>query len=97
MRALIYINALLFAATMILGERQEAVMWWNDYWPMPWMFFGPVIMIVFVIACMTMMFLMMRGGATRRSGRPLEILSERYARGEINRTEFEEQRRVLEA
>ena len=30
-------------------------MWWSDYWPMPGMFFGPVLMFLFVIACMAMM------------------------------------------
>ena len=74
-------------------------MWWSDYWPMPWMFFGPVIMALFIIGCVTMMFSMMRGGSRRRHAdeRPMEILKERFARGEINQTEFEERRRLLEA
>ena len=24
-------------------------MWWSDYWPMPGMFFGPVLMFLFVL------------------------------------------------
>jgi putative membrane protein len=74
-------------------------MWWSDYWPMPWMLFGPIMMIIFVIICMTMMFFMMRGGMMRRhrGGHALDLLKERYARGEINQTEFEERRRLLEA
>jgi putative membrane protein len=74
-------------------------MWWSDYWPMPWMFFGPMMMIIFVIICMAMMFFMMRGGMRRRhhGGHAIDILKERYARGEINQTEFEERLRLLEA
>ena len=73
-------------------------MWWSDYWPMP-MFFGPVIMIVSLIICMTMIFFMVRGGTMHRyRGRDaIDILRERYARGEINQTEYEERRRLLEA
>ena len=74
-------------------------MWWNDAWPMPWMSFGPVMMITFVVICMAIMFFMMRGGAVRRDGRrdAIDILKERYARGEINQAEYDERRRVLQA
>jgi len=72
---------------------------WTDYWPMPWMSFGPMIMLLFAIACMAMMFFMMHGHSTRShdDGRPMEILKERYARGEITQAEFEERRRLLGA
>ena len=74
-------------------------MWWSDYWPMPWMGFGPFIMIFFLIVCMAMMFFMMRGGMMRRHRPPdaMDILKERYARGEINEAEYRERRRLLEA
>ena len=71
-------------------------MWWNDYWHGPWMFFGPVMMLVFMIACAAIMFLMMRGHGTRH-GSAAEILKERYARGEIGDEEYEKRRRVLMA
>jgi putative membrane protein len=75
-------------------------MWWNDYWPMPWMWFGPVIMLIFVAACAAMTWFMMRGGMMHRmrgGNRALDILQERYARGEINQAEYEERRRLIEA
>jgi len=74
-------------------------MWWHDYWGGPWMFVGPVMMIVFVVICVAMMSFMMRGGMTHRSrrGNALEILRERYARGEIDQAEFKERQRLLES
>jgi len=71
---------------------------WTGYWPMPWTF-GPMIMLLFAIACIAMMFFMMHGHSARShgDGRPMEILKERYARGEITQAEFEERRRLLGA
>ena len=74
-------------------------MWWNDYGSEPWMFFGPMFMIVMVLICVGMMFFMMRG---HRHGHDhgdfaAQILKERFARGEIDKAEYEERRRVLEA
>jgi hypothetical protein len=58
-------------------------MWWSDYFPMPFMFFGPALMIIFIVICFAMMFFMMRGMMGHRSRAPdaLDILRERYARG----------------
>lgn len=74
-------------------------MWWSDYWPMPWMFFGPMLMMIFVVLCLAMVFFMMRGGMMHgaRGGHAIDILKERYARGEINQAEFEERRRLLDS
>jgi len=74
-------------------------MWGSEYWSGPWGF-GPLAMIVCMMIamamCMGMMFFMMRGHGGRRSedGR-LGTLNERFARGEINRAEYEEGRRIL--
>jgi len=74
--------------------------WWNDYWPMPWVF-GPFMMIAVVVLCGAIMFFMIRGmmGGRRRSDDQvaLDILKERFARGEISQAEFEERRRFLDA
>ena len=58
----------------------------------------PLIMIVFMIVCMTMMVSMMRHRTKHSADRnAVAILKERYARGEINHAEFDERRRFLEA
>jgi len=73
-------------------------MWWDTYWPMPWMLFGPGMMILLIVLCVALMAVAMGGGWHRRAGagRALEILRERYARGEIDQAEFEERRHQLE-
>ena len=72
---------------------------WNYYGPGPLMYFGPVFFIVMIFACGVMMMYMMRGRHEGHSGRSgaLDILQERFARGEIDKTEYEERRRLLES
>jgi hypothetical protein len=49
-------------------------MWWNhdawsgEYWPMPWMFFGPVMMVLFMAACVAILLFVLRGARTHRHG-----------------------------
>jgi len=42
-------------------------MWWNDFWPAPWMFFGSMMVFLCMIVCMVAMLFMMRMGAMHRS------------------------------
>jgi putative membrane protein len=75
-------------------------MWWNDWWSggwSTWMFFPPLMMLVFFAICMGMMMFMMRGRMAHgsRGRNAVEILEERFARGEINQPEYEERRRLL--
>ena len=56
-------------------------MWDWSYWPMPHFFFDALFMIVFLV-CMIMMMWVMRGHRYGGSY-ALDILNERYARGEI--------------
>ena len=70
----------------------------------PWMFIGPLMMIVFLAAIVAGVVLMVRWlgmpghgtGQHPSPGRtPFDILKERFARGEIDKEEYEERRRIL--
>lgn len=70
----------------------------------PWMFVGPLMMIVFIAVIVIIVVLLVRWLGGPRHGvtphllpgrGPLDILRERFARGEIDKEEFEERRRVL--
>lgn len=71
-------------------------MWWSDWFDvhgfMPWMFFGPLMTLLFVAACASIGYLVLRAV---RPSRAIDILRERFARGEIDETEFEARRRVI--
>ena len=80
------------------------MMWWNDggYG----MFFGPLFMILILAATIAAIVFLVRwlGGTQQGFGpasltppvqTPLDILKERFAKGEINKEEFDERRRVL--
>lgn len=64
-------------------------------------FFGPLMMLVFVALLAGAVVLLARWFGVGTAGQPpagrapLDILKERFARGEIDKTEFEERRRVL--
>ena len=77
---------------------------WNGGWH-GW-FFGPIMMIVFIAVAVVVVVLLVRwlggpghGGALHGlpDKTPLNILKERFARGEIDKEEFEERRRILSA
>ncbi len=71
---------------------------WDGGW---WMIFGLLMMIVFIAAIVVVVVRWLggsgHGGAPYPpSGKtPLDILKERFARGEIDKGEFEERRRAL--
>ena len=70
------------------------------------MMFGPLMMLVFVAVVIVLVVLAVRwlggarhgaaaGSGPRSDKTPIDILEERYARGEIDKDEFEERRRIL--
>ncbi len=63
---------------------------------MQWMFFSPMA-ITFAVFCAAMMFFMMRGGMAHRQRDAIDILKERFARGEINQAEFEPRRHLMQS
>lgn len=75
-------------------------------WGWSGMIFGPLFMVLVLAVVITVAVLLVRwvGGPWRQAGppdylpssrSPLDVLKERFARGEIDKTEFEERRRVL--
>lgn len=80
------------------------MMWWGGGWYA--MIFGPFLMILFLAVLIAAVVILVRwlGGPWPGAvsphhappGRtPLDILKERFARGEIDKEEFEERRRIL--
>ncbi len=79
--------------------------WWYDWsyngWPHMWFF--PLFPIIFVVLCVVIMAFvmmpMMRQRGDERFDFPqrtaLDILNERYAKGEIDKTEYDEKRRAI--
>jgi putative membrane protein len=68
------------------------------------MIFGPLFMILFLALLVAVVVILVRGRAGHGPGRPhqspqartpLDILKERFARGESDKAEFEDRRRVL--
>ena len=73
-------------------------MWgWGGGWH-PGMFFGPLLSLI-VIFCLVALFTRFgwwgHHGYRHRGGGALDILEERFARGEIDKAEFEEKRKTL--
>lgn len=83
-------------------------MMWGDGFRWVWMLFGILMMLLFWGGLIALIVLAIRSFSSprrpsnyvepRASPRPtpLDILKERYARGEISKTEYEEMRRDLE-
>lgn len=84
------------------GRQYHGPHMWDGWWH-GW-FFGPIMMIVFIAVAVAVVVLLVRwlGGSSHGASSqaastmtPVDILKERFARGEIEKEEFEERRRVL--
>ena len=80
--------------------------WWDSTWDgtIPWQMFIPMLWPIVLIGTLAaVVVLIMRGGRTKtpswrpdvRRQTPFEILSERFARGEIDRQEYKERKGLL--
>ena len=89
------------AAVLANGEHPEGGFGWH-HGGCGWggMILGPIIMIVVVAAIVALVVLLARwlgvGAAATPRRAALDILEERFARGEIDKDEFEERRRTLD-
>jgi putative membrane protein len=86
---------------------QDAPPVWRGHmwgWGGPGYFFGPLMHIAMIALCVAAVILVIRWLSPRgwhhhhqgRGGSALAILEERFARGEIDKAEFEERRRILQ-
>jgi putative membrane protein len=101
----LFIMSRVYANGQTAGGPTDPHMWgYGGGWG--WMIFGPVMMIVVIAAIVAVVVLLVRwlGGPRQDSHpahpsppaqAPLDILKERFARGEIDKEEFEERRRLL--
>ncbi len=109
MKRLSLSGAALFAALSMpwlvwAGQVGEAGSGHGPMWGHGWggMIFGPLVMIAFIALTVAVVVLVVRwlGGVGPAQGaKPkaaLEILEERFARGEIDKDEFEDRRRALQ-
>ena len=75
--------------------------WGQGGWSGMW--FGPLFIIGLLVLAVALIFALIRariGGSTettKSTRTPRQILDERFARGEINREEFEQRRKAVEA
>ena len=84
------------------GDRYYEPHMWDGGW---WLVLGPLGMIVFIAVIVAIIIVLVRwfGGtghpvahAQPPSGTAMDILKERFARGEIDEEEFADRRRLLE-
>jgi putative membrane protein len=106
-KAVIVSGAAFLAAVPGHAQQGEGPYYGHHMWGGGWSgwFFGPIMMIVFIAIAVVVIVLLVRwlGGPGHGApphhlspGKtPLDILKERFARGEIDKEEFEERRRLL--
>lgn len=96
--------SMLWATASLAQSRSDWDQWYHPAWGWGHLIFGGVMMIVFWGGIILLIFLLVRliGGPgisgdrnAPASATPLDILKERYAKGEIDKKEYEERKKVL--
>ena len=93
-----------WSSTRGFNQNNNSMMWGFGGSPMGWGFglFGGIFMLIFWILIIASIVLLIKWlvsqshGTHRQSKTPLVILKERYAKGEINKEEFETKKKDLE-
>jgi len=93
----------IFVANVAFADQQGGY-YGHPMWGSGWhgWFMGPFMMMLFLVVAVALVVFFVRktgdGRTTNDPSRksPLDILKERFARGEIDQTEYEERRKVLE-
>lgn len=104
--ALLAASAMLWVSPASAQMFADSGEYWHDGWTWGWghMFVGSLMMVIFWAVIIAAILLILRWlvGDSRRSDRhvaprnnALEILRERFARGEIDKEEYEERRHLL--
>ena len=95
-------------ASPAIAQQGAAPSYGHGYWEGPghgW-FMGPIMMVLFLAILVTAVVVLVRwldgsrsrhpvDGSTRLAPEPFDILKERFARGEIDKAEYEERRNIL--
>lgn len=91
----------LFIASPAFAQGFDNREWWMSNWGWGHMAFGGVMMVVFWGGIILLVVLLARGlgGSERRDTpsrqSPIDILQERFAKGEIDQKEYDDRRRIL--
>lgn len=105
--AMVGMVAGLAASSSAIAQQAQVPNYGPHMWSGGWhgWFIGPIMMIVFIAIAVVVIVLLVRwlGGTSHGAAlqphatvnTPLNILKERFAKGEIDKEEFEERRRVL--
>lgn len=93
---------LLWAGPVLAQGYRDNGYHWHDGWGWGHMIFGGLFMVAFWVGIIVLIVLAIRwlvhgtrNGAGSRTSTALDVLEERYARGEIDHDEFEQRRRLL--
>ena len=96
-----YVATMATAGAQPSGSYTQHPHMWGD-WGWGGMILGPIMMILFIAAAVAAVVLVLRalgvgpGRPAAREGRTaLDILDERFARGEIDKDDYEERKRTL--